>query len=93
LESESSLATYFWRYEHEVSSRPQAFNVASLKILTQSKESVALSKDLKKRGRKFVGPTIIYAFMQAIGIVNYHEQGCHVREAVLAARCELKVPS
>ena len=90
LELESSLATYFWRFEPEVSSRPQAFNVASLKTLTQSKESVALSKDLKKRGWKFVGPTTMYAFMQAMGLVNDHEVGCHVRQAALDARRMIK---
>lgn len=90
LESESTLATYFWRFEPEVSSRPQAFNVDSLKTLTQSKESVALSKDLKKRGWKFVGPTTMYAFMQAMGLVNDHEESCHVRQAALDARRMIK---
>ncbi|MEG1455885.1 MAG: DNA-3-methyladenine glycosylase I, partial [Comamonas sp.] len=42
-------------------------------------EAVALSKDLKKRGWKFVGPTTVYAFMQAMGMVNDHLHGCHVR--------------
>lgn len=92
LESESSLATYFWRFEPEVSSRPQAFNVASLKTLTQSKESVALSKDLKKRGWKFVGPTTMYAFMQATGLVNDHEENCYVHHAALEARQQVKIP-
>ena len=86
LQSESSLAAYFWRFEPEASSRPQAFDAASLKGLTQCKESIALSKDLKKRGWKFVGPTTMYAFMQAMGLVNDHEDGCHVRQAALVAR-------
>lgn len=91
LESESSLAAYFWSFEPEDSSRPQAFDVASLKTFTQTKESVALSKDLKKRGWKFVGPTTMYAFMQAMGLVNDHEEGCHVREAALEARRQVTI--
>jgi len=55
-------------------------------------ESTALSKDLKKRGWSFVGPTTMYAFMQAMGLVNDHVEGCSVREAALAARKKLKVP-
>lgn len=86
LESESSLADYFWRFEPEAASRPQVFDADTLKTLTQSKESIALSKDLKARGWQFVGPTTMYAFMQAMGLVNDHEVGCHVREAALDAR-------
>ena len=92
LESHPSLAAYFWQFEPEAASRPQVFDEASLKILTQSKESVALSKDLKKRGWQFVGPTTMYAFMQAMGLVNDHEQNCHVRQAALEARANIKLP-
>ncbi len=46
----------------------------------QTEESIALAKDLKKRGFKFVGPVIIYAFMQAVGMINDHEVSCHVYE-------------
>ena len=92
LESHSSLAVYFWQFEPEAASRPQVFDEASLKILTQSKESVALSKDLKKRGWQFVGPTTMYAFMQAMGLVNDHEQNCHVRHTALEARANIKLP-
>ena len=52
----------------------------------KSPESEALSKDLKKQGFKFVGPVIVYAFMQAVGMVNDHELGCHAREASLKTR-------
>lgn len=89
LESESSLAAYFWRFEPKPNSRPEVFDVNTLKTLTQSKESIALSKDLKARGWKFVGPTTMYAFMQAMGLVNDHEEVCHVREAALEARQQL----
>ena len=93
LESESSLAAFFWRFEPEQNTRPTAFDVESFKVITQSKESVALSKDLKARGWKFVGPTTMYAFMQAIGLVNDHEVGCHVREAATEARRQVKFPA
>jgi len=89
LESKSSLAAYFWCFEPEAASRPQVFDMNTLKTLTQSKESIALSKDLKARGWKFVGPTTMYAFMQAMGLVNDHEAGCHVREVALEARQQL----
>ena len=92
LESESSLADYFWRFEPEAASRPQVFDADTLKTLTQSKESIALSKDLKRRGWKFVGPITMYAFMQAMGLVNDHQAGCHVREAATEARRQVKFP-
>jgi len=86
LESEASLADYFWRFEPEAASRPQVFDADTVKTLTQSKESIVLSIDLKARGWQFVGPTTMYAFMQAMGLVNDHEAGCHVRETALEAR-------
>lgn len=60
--------------------------------LAQTPESVALSKDLKSRGWSFVGPTTIYAFMQAAGIVNDHMPGCAAQQRCSAARVEFKVP-
>lgn len=86
IESNGSLAQYFWRFEPNTNTRPHSFDAYTLKTLTQSKESVALSQDLKKRGWQFVGPTTVYAFMQAMGLVNDHEDGCHVRESALEAR-------
>ncbi|RFO97492.1 DNA-3-methyladenine glycosylase I [Rhodoferax lacus] len=86
LESESSLAAYFWKFEPSPKSRPQRITRETLRSMTQCAESVALSKDLKKRGWKFVGPTTMYAFMQAMGLVNDHEETCFVREAALQAR-------
>ena len=58
--------------------------------MTTSPESIAMSKDLKKRGWSFVGPTTVYAFMQAMGLVNDHIEGCHAREQALKARAELE---
>ena len=92
LETETSLAAYFWRFEPEAASRPKSFDATTLKNLTQTKASAALSKDLKQRGWKFVGPTTMYAFMQAMGLVNDHEQDCHVRQMALAARRNIHVP-
>ncbi|MEO0494386.1 MAG: DNA-3-methyladenine glycosylase I [Actinomycetota bacterium] len=56
-------------------------------------ESVAMAKDLKKRGWSFVGPTTCYAFMQSMGLVNDHVPGCHVRAEVDALRAQLTRPS
>jgi DNA-3-methyladenine glycosylase I len=89
LESENSLAAYFWKFEPTVASRPKHITRETLRAMTQSAESLALSKDLKKRGWKFVGPTTMYAFMQAMGLVNDHEDSCFVREAALKAREKL----
>ena len=88
LESEPSLAAYFWRFEPPAATRPRTITRKELVAMTQSESSVALSKDLKKRGWKFVGPTTMYAFMQAMGLINDHEEGCHVREAALEARAQ-----
>lgn len=84
-----SLAAYFWRFEPPAGSRPDAITSLSLQGLTTSAESVALSKDLKKRGWSFVGPTTMYAFMQAMGLVNDHLEGCHARPLALARRTAL----
>lgn len=74
-----SLAAYFWAFEPERSEPP-------VEIQATTEVSVALSKDLKKRGWKFVGPTTAYAFMQAMGLVNDHLGACFVREDVEEAR-------
>ena len=91
LESEKSLAAYFWKFEPAPATRPQHITRDTLRSMTQSAESLALSKDLKKRGWKFVGPTTLYAFMQAMGLVNDHVEGCFVREAALKARKKLNL--
>ncbi len=87
-----SLAAWAWGYEPPPAARPKRMTLAALKAMTTSPESVAMSKDLKKRGWSFVGPTTVYAFMQAMGLVNDHLDGCHVRERALAARAALKPP-
>ena len=77
-----SLATYVWSFEPDVSSRPKVVDRATLMALGTSPESVAMSKDLRKRGWAFVGPTTLYAMMQSNGIVNDHLEGCQVRAEV-----------
>ena len=81
-----SLAAYAWRFEAAPAARPKRMTWEALKAISSSAESVAMSKDLKRRGWSFVGPTTVYAFMQAMGLVNDHVEGCHVR--ALAARAE-----
>jgi DNA-3-methyladenine glycosylase I len=81
-----SLAAYFWRWEPDPATRPAQMTRAALRAMTTSAESVALSKDLKKRGWSFVGPTTVYAFMQAMGLVNDHVEGCATRARALDAR-------
>lgn len=82
-----SLAAYFWQYEVDPVSRPAPQTASS------SSESIALSKDLKKRGWKFVGPTTVFAFMQAMGLVNDHVSNCVIFEKVKKSRKSFKVPT
>ena len=86
VDEEGSLAAFVWRYEPKPADRPKRINRAALAGMSTSAESTALSKELRKRGWSFVGPTTIYAFMQAMGIVNDHLEGCACREKVEAER-------
>jgi DNA-3-methyladenine glycosylase I len=88
-----SLAAYAWRYEPSPASRPRRVTLSALMALPHSPESQAMSKDLKRRGWSFVGPTTIYAFMQAMGLVNDHLEGCHVRPSASAARAASRSPA
>ncbi|EFO34552.1 DNA-3-methyladenine glycosylase [Roseibium sp. TrichSKD4] len=88
----SSLAAYFWRWEPKPEDRPKVLDFAAAKTLGSTPESTALSKDLKKRGWSFVGPTTVYAFMQAMGMVNDHLEGCSCRDKIEKARAEFKRP-
>ncbi len=87
-----SLAAYFWRFEPDAASRPKKPDWDTLRAMGTSPESVALSRDLKKRGWSFVGPTTVYAFMQAMGLVNDHIHGCHRRAEAEAQRKAFKRP-
>ena len=88
-EEVGSLAAYFWRWEPEPRSRPRRVTRGALMRLAHTPASAALSKDLKRRGWTFVGPTTVYAFMQAMGLVNDHLEGCARRPAVEKARRDL----
>ena len=87
-----SLAAYFWRWEPDPRSRPRRLTRNALMRLARTPQSVALSKDLKDRGWTFVGPTTVYAFMQAMGLVNDHLGGCDAHAAVARARAGFKRP-
>lgn len=87
-----SLGSYFWNYETEQKNRPKNMTYAAAMKLTFTEESKAMSKDLKKRGWSFVGPTTAYAFMQAMGMVNDHLKGCYCRRMVEMKREKFKRP-
>ena len=83
---EGSLAAFIWRYE------PDKKQLAKPQTVSTSAESISLSKDLKKLGWKFVGPTTAYAFMQAMGLINDHVEGCVIRAKVDRARKKFRRP-
>lgn len=86
VRQEGSLAAYIWRFE------PKAADLAAPQTASTSVASIALSKDLKKRGWAFVGPTTVYAFMQAMGLINDHAEGCAIRGAAEQARTTFTRP-
>jgi DNA-3-methyladenine glycosylase I len=88
-----SLAAYVWRFEPDPQARPSVVDHAALLRLGQSPESKALSKDLRRRGWSFVGPTTVYAFMQAMGLVNDHLEGCDRRPPTERERHRFRRPS
>jgi DNA-3-methyladenine glycosylase I len=88
-----TLSAYFWRFEPDLKARTGDFDFATLKGQGPLAEAVALSRDLKKRGWSFVGPTTVYAFMQAMGMVNDHIEGCHCRPVVEKARRAFRRPA
>ena len=88
-----SLASYVWQFEPLAKSRPKTLTRESLTELAKTPESTQLSKDLKKRGWSFVGPTTMYAFMQAAGIVNDHMSGCSAKKKCKAERKVFHLPT
>ena len=86
VKREGSLAAFIWRYE------PGAKQLAKPQTASTSAESIVLSKDLKKQGWKFVGPTTVYAFTQAMGLINDHVEDCVIRGKVERARRDFKRP-
>jgi len=87
-----SLAAYFWSFEPAANERPKVFDYETLLANPTTEVSTRISKDLKKRGWSFVGPTTVYAFMQAMGMVNDHIEGCEHRAQVDKARNALARP-
>lgn len=86
VKQEGSLATFLWRYE------PTLKQHAEPQTASTSVESIALSKALKKLDWKFVGPTTVYAFMQAMGLINDHVEACVIRAKVERARKSFQRP-
>ncbi len=86
VKEEGSLAAYFWSFE------PAKNDQAEPQSASTSNESVALAKALKKKGWKFVGPTTVYAFLQAMGFINDHVEGCIIRSKVERARVKFNHP-
>src|SRR5262245_2412949 len=86
VKREGSLAAFIWRYE------PDSTRLANPQTVSTTAEAIALSKELKKRGWTFVGPTTVYAFMQAMGLVNDHVADCVIRSKIERARNRFKRP-
>lgn len=80
--TEGSLATFVWQFRPDEADRPDPVTWEAVASLAATPESTALSKELKRRGWRFVGPTTAYAFMQAMGLVNDHLEGCVIRPIV-----------
>ena len=87
-----SLAKFFWSFEPGPHQRPEVMDLATLRANPTTPVSVTLSKALKKRGWTFVGPTTVYAFMQAMGMVNDHLDGCFCQREVDELRLKFRRP-
>ena len=92
VEEEGSLAAFVWRFEPEPAVRPARMTSEALLELSQTGRVAALARELKRRGWTFVGPTTVYAFMQAMGLVDDHLEGCDARPRVEAAQRALVRP-
>jgi DNA-3-methyladenine glycosylase I len=91
--AEGSLAAFVWRFEPPPDARPRRVTWSALRGMATTPASIALSKELKRRGWRFVGPTTVQAFMQAMGLVNDHLDGCAVREPCDRARRAFRRPA
>jgi DNA-3-methyladenine glycosylase I len=87
-----SLAAWFWQFEPDTKERPTKVDLAHLRANPTTAVSMRISKELKKRGWSFVGPTTVYAFMQAMGLVNDHIEGCYCRADIEKERKAFKRP-
>lgn len=88
-----SLAAWFWRFEPGKDERPERVDLAHLRANPTTAVSTRISKELKKRGWTFVGPTTVYAFMQAMGLVNDHIEGCFCRAEIEKQRRAFRRPA
>ncbi len=92
VEEAGSLAAFFWSFEPKPEERPDRLDWATLRAMPTTPVSTRISKELKKRGWTFVGPTTVYAFMQAMGMVNDHVEGCACRAEIEQARNAFRRP-
>ena len=92
IEEFGSLAAYAWSFEPDERPRSWTANVAALMNMGPSPEATAMSKDLKKRGWAFVGPTTVYSFMEAMGLVNDHMNRCDIGAQVEDERTRFRRP-
>ena len=92
IEERGSLASYLWSYAPEVGSGPKKLDWPTLVARGSHENAVALGKDLKRRGWSYVGPTTVYAFMEAVGFVNDHMSRCAQREEIAAERSRFHPP-
>ena len=92
IEEAGSLAAFFWRFEPGDAERPARVDLEHLRANPTTEVSKRISKELKKRGWSFVGPTTVYAFMQAMGLVNDHIEGCACRPAIERERAAFRRP-
>ena len=93
VEAEGSLAAFVWRFEPDVRTLPRRMTRVAMLDPARLAPARVLAKELKRRGWTFVGPTTVYAFMQAMGLVNDHLEGCDCRQEVEAARHAFKRPT
>jgi DNA-3-methyladenine glycosylase I len=92
VDEAGSLAAFFWRFEPGPKERPRRMTRSAVVKLTETPTSQALSKELRRRGFSFVGPTTMYALMQSVGLVNDHLDGCDARARAEAARRKFRPP-
>jgi DNA-3-methyladenine glycosylase I len=92
IDEAGSLAAWFWKFEPQAHERPKLIDRAAVMAMPTTPTSTLISKELKKRGWSFVGPTTVYAFMQAMGMVNDHIEGCICRPQIELERKKFKRP-
>jgi DNA-3-methyladenine glycosylase I len=92
IEAHGSLAAHLWQFEPPAAERPDRVTWDALRAMSSTPASTRLSKDLKARGWTFVGPTTMYALMQAMGLVNDHLEGCEARDGCERGRRRLRRP-